>query len=102
MHSVQISQITPEQPRLTLHACVADARDAAGALDAAKDYLERRYNIRQSTIQIEIGENCPDNSAPPAAPPSASNDEAHLQKGAVGGRALKAHGGGAAAFAGSD
>jgi cobalt-zinc-cadmium efflux system protein len=100
VHSVQISQITPEQPRLTLHACVADARDAAGALAAAKAYLEQRYNIRQSTIQIEIGEDCPDDDAPPAV---ATYDDVHEHKTAAGGaRTLKPHGGGAAAFAGSD
>ncbi|MCK5750804.1 MAG: cation transporter [Oricola sp.] len=60
VHNIQISQITPEQPRLTLHACVADARDAAGALAAAKSFLEERYGIHQSTVQIEIGEDCPD------------------------------------------
>lgn len=100
VHSVQISQITPEQPRLTLHACVADARDAAAALAAAKTYLEERYNIRQSTIQIEIGEQCPDAGAPPS--PVAAYDHAHEHKSASGGRAVKTHRGGAAAFAGSD
>ncbi|MEZ5893098.1 MAG: cation diffusion facilitator family transporter [Parvularculaceae bacterium] len=63
VHSVQISQITPDQPRLTLHACVRDARDAASALAAAKSFLEEKYNISHSTIQIEIGEECPDREA---------------------------------------
>ncbi len=60
IHNVQISQITPEQPRLTLHACVETASDAASALEDAKAYLEKEFNIRQSTIQIEIGDECPD------------------------------------------
>lgn len=60
VHQVQISQITPEQPRLTLHACINDPRDAASALAAAKEFLSDRYNINQSTIQIEIGDKCPD------------------------------------------
>lgn len=60
VHNVQISLITPDQPRLTLHACVGDARDAAAALAAAKEFLETHYQIRQSTIQIEVGDECPD------------------------------------------
>ncbi len=59
VHDVQISQITPDQPRLTLHACVNNASDAAAALEKAKEFLEQRYQIRHSTIQIEVGE-CPD------------------------------------------
>jgi cobalt-zinc-cadmium efflux system protein len=62
VHNVQISQITPEQPRLTMHACVNDARDAATALATAKTFLEEKYHIRHSTIQIEIGDECPDGS----------------------------------------
>lgn len=60
VHNVQISQITPEQPRLTMHACVGDARDAATALAMAKSFLEEKYHIRHSTIQVEIGDECPD------------------------------------------
>ncbi|WP_411818290.1 cation diffusion facilitator family transporter [Hyphococcus sp. DH-69] len=60
VHHVQISQITPEQPRLTMHVCVANAEKAPSALASAKSYLERNYNIHDSTIQIEIGPNCPD------------------------------------------
>ncbi|GJL90730.1 cation diffusion facilitator family transporter [Hyphococcus sp.] len=60
VHSTQISQITPEQPRLTMHACVGDARDAASALVTAKTFLEKKYQILHSTIQIEIGDECPD------------------------------------------
>lgn len=60
IHGVQITQITPDQLRLTMHACVGKAEDTAAALEAAKQYLGQRYKIRQSTIQIEIGSDCPD------------------------------------------
>lgn len=96
VHNIQISQITPEQPRLTLHACVADARDAAGALAAAKAFLEARYGIHQSTIQIEIGEECPDEAIEPE---ERRSFEAHDHKLPAAAQ-FKAHGG--PAFAGSD
>ena len=60
VHHVQISQITPDQPRLSMHACVDSADHVENALRDAKTFLESQYNIRQSTIQIEIGERCPD------------------------------------------
>lgn len=96
VHNIQISQITPEQPRLTLHACVADARDAATALAAAKAFLEERYDIHHSTIQIEIGDECPDTET---VSEPASSFEVHENKAASGGN-YEAHGG--AAFAAPD
>ncbi|WP_165793739.1 cation diffusion facilitator family transporter [Hyphococcus luteus] len=93
VHSIQISQITPEHPRLTLHARITDAQDAASALAAAKAFLEERYDIHYSTVQIEIGEECPDSHAPSE---SDASFEAHENKTAAGG-GFKAHGG--AAFA---
>ena len=60
VHRVQISQITPEHPRLTMHLNVAHGDDIADALATAKKYLAQKYNIRQSTIQVEIGDECPD------------------------------------------
>jgi len=55
VHDVRISQITPEQLRLTMHVCVDKDSDAPSALSAAKTFLERRYGIRQSTVQVEVG-----------------------------------------------
>ncbi|WP_425408612.1 cation diffusion facilitator family transporter [Hyphococcus sp.] len=60
VHDIQISQITPEQPRLTLHACVSSPGDVAEALEEAKAFLDKEFHIRHSTIQIEVGESCPD------------------------------------------
>jgi len=89
VHHVQIWQLTPEHLRLTLHACVERSEHSAAALEAVKSFLERKYKIVQSTVQIEVGEECPDkgigeavdiaavnhNSAPveKTAPPTAAN-----------------------------
>lgn len=98
VHNVQISQITPEQPRLTLHACVETPGDAPRALEDAKAYLEKEHNIVQSTIQIEIGDECPDN---PAYRADAKPVEARENKSAASPK-LAASSGGAAAFAASE
>lgn len=85
VHHIQITQITPDQPRLTLHACVEKAGDAAEALAAAKEYLEKEYNIRHSTIQIEIGVNCPDGALESAAARAPERQRAQQrQPGAAG------------------
>lgn len=68
VHHIQISLITPDQPRLTLHACVENAGDSAEALATVKAFLEKEYRIRHSTIQIEIGADCPDRSLGNVAP----------------------------------
>ncbi|MEQ1931700.1 MAG: cation diffusion facilitator family transporter [Parvularculaceae bacterium] len=60
VHDVRIWQITPEAASLTLHARIAGTTDAVKALDRIKSYLETEYGIRQSTVQIEIGDDCPD------------------------------------------
>ncbi len=94
VHNIQISQITPEQPRLTLHACVSDARDAAGALATAKAFLEDNYKISHSTIQIEIGDECPDGAH---EHPHARKFEVH--EGRTAASPVMKAAGGAAAFA---
>lgn len=69
VHHVRISQITPDQLRLTMHICVDNDSDAPQALAAAKDYLERQHNIRESTIQVETGAclDCDTTNAPQAS-----------------------------------
>ncbi|MFC2953309.1 cation diffusion facilitator family transporter [Marinicaulis aureus] len=94
IHNIQISQITPEQPRLTMHVTVADARDAAGALAEAKACLEKHYNIHHSTIQVEIGEECPDMGAVS----DDAHEHAHNHEKAHRGGSMKTQSG-AAAFA---
>jgi len=77
VHNIQISQITPDQPRLTLHACVERGEDASVALAAVKEFLERHYGVRHSTIQIEVGSECPDRAAGngAATAPSAAREQ---------------------------
>ncbi|MEO1251778.1 MAG: cation diffusion facilitator family transporter [Pseudomonadota bacterium] len=60
VHQVRIWQITPEQPRITLHACVDCDADARNALHDAKKYLISEFGIHHSTIQIDVGGECPD------------------------------------------
>lgn len=96
VHNIQISQITPEQPRLTMHACIADPRDAAEALAAAKAYLEKQHKILHSTIQIEVGDECPDAGGETTAEPAFE-----VHKNEAPAPALKAQGG-TAALAASD
>ncbi len=74
VHHIRIWQITPDQPRITLHACIDNAEDAAAALRSAKDYLASEFGIRHSTIQIDIGGDCPDKYDD--APASASSGAA--------------------------
>ncbi|GAB4531216.1 MAG: CDF family zinc transporter ZitB [Amphiplicatus sp.] len=71
VHEVRIWQLAPEHARLTLHACVEDPAQGPDALAHIKSYLEERYGIAHSTIQIEVaGTCCPDRadgSAPQAS-----------------------------------
>ena len=77
VHHVRIWQITPDQPRIMLHACVDRADDAASALQTAKEYLAAEFNIHHSTIQIDVGGHCPDNpnmaETPAKTQPSPAN-----------------------------
>lgn len=60
IHSVKISQLTPDQLRLTMHAKIRSGAAADEALKALKSTLEERFGIHDSTIQIEAGCACPD------------------------------------------
>lgn len=60
VHDVYIWQLTPEHPRLTLHARIADAATATATLDRIKAFLEQKYGITETTVQIEVGTDCPD------------------------------------------
>lgn len=68
IHSVKIWQLTPDQPRLTLHAKLRDGAVADEALLALKSKLEATYGIHDSTIQIEAGSACPDHGHTADAP----------------------------------
>ncbi len=69
IHSVKISQLTPDQLRLTLHARIRDGAPAAETLRALKQRLGERYGIEDSTIQIESGFDCPDHEHDHDQPP---------------------------------
>lgn len=90
VHHIQIWQITPEHPRLTLHACVDNPSDAAAALKSAKEYLERKYNISQSTIQVEVGAECPDRDFVEEVQSAASNENNNTAHSASHGAAFAA------------
>ena len=60
IHKVQIWQLTPEHPRLTMHVAVNRSDTAAGTLTRIKSFLDEHYSSLQSTIQIEIKNHCPD------------------------------------------
>ena len=67
VHHIRISQITPDQLRVTMHVCVDHDGDAPEALAAAKRYLERMDNVHESTVQVETGD-CPDCKTLPTPP----------------------------------
>ena len=78
VHHVQISQITPDQLRLTMHICVERDGDGDAALETAKAYLAERYKIMHSTIQVEVGD-CPDRATADENPPVASGSQTGSQ-----------------------
>jgi cobalt-zinc-cadmium efflux system protein len=100
VHDIRIWQMTPDQASLTMHARVADSRLTAEALDKIKHYLEDRYGIVNSTVQIEVGEACPDCGCATLGPAIADLDAArsgaqrrphrHLHNHAASGKAALA------------
>ncbi len=63
VHNIKISQLTPDQLRLTMHARIRTGAAADEALRGLKARLENHFGIRDSTIQIEAGCACPDHGA---------------------------------------
>ncbi|MCB9956243.1 MAG: cation transporter [Caulobacterales bacterium] len=107
VHEIRIWQLTPDQSSLTMHARVSDSSLTDKALDDIKQFLERRYGITQSTVQIEVGDGCPDcccssDEHTVTDIDSARGDRFHHHQGHVHAHA-HAHGGrGAAAFLAHD
>lgn len=60
IHKVQIWQLTPEHPRLTMHVAVKRQDLASRTLSGIKAHLDEHYQSLQSTIQIELKNHCPD------------------------------------------
>lgn len=102
VHDVRIWQITPDSARLTLHARIRNSADAEMALERIKAYLEKEHGIRQSTVQIEIGDDCPDcddvhdhaqhaHEPEPLRPAAAAERHVHHNPGHVHGRPAMAN-----------
>lgn len=60
VHSVQIWQLTPEHPQATMHVRLRADAPAQETLSRVKARLAEKFNIRDSTIQIEMGSCCDD------------------------------------------
>jgi len=60
IHKIQIWQLTPEHPRLTMHVAISRPDGAARTLGRIKTYLDKEYQGMESTIQIELKNHCPD------------------------------------------
>ena len=60
VHNIQVWQLTPQHPRVNLHLSVDETANVSAAIEQAKAVLEAKYNIRQSTIQVDVGGECPD------------------------------------------
>lgn len=91
IHHVRIWQLTPEQPCLTLHACVSDAADSANVLSAIKERLEKKFGISASTIQIEHGDICPDFTDPVNKTNQHKDSTVKMPNNSVSGPIIAAH-----------
>jgi cobalt-zinc-cadmium efflux system protein len=89
VHDIRIWQITPESTSLTLHARIGDAAGAEVALGKIKGYLEKEFGIRQSTVQIEVGDDCPDCETASDRAPAAETETAPVRHAAA---ECRAHG----------
>lgn len=55
VHQIQLSQITPDEPRLSLHVCISDNAEPNDILFEIKRVILADYGITTSTIQLERG-----------------------------------------------
>ena len=60
VHQLRIWQLTPGETRLTMHALVAASADPQQVLQNIKTYLHSRFEISESTIQVEVADEFPD------------------------------------------
>jgi cobalt-zinc-cadmium efflux system protein len=58
VHSIKLWQLTPEDPRATLHVRLRSGAGGQETLGLVKARLAARFGIRESTIQIETGGCC--------------------------------------------
>jgi cobalt-zinc-cadmium efflux system protein len=59
VHEIRIWMLTPEEPQLAMHIKVGNPARIQPVLEEAKKILKERFNIEQSTVQVECTE-CPD------------------------------------------
>jgi len=60
VHHLHAWALTAEKPLLTLHATVRDRADISQVVTDIKTVLLDEYGIDHSTVQVEQGEDCPD------------------------------------------
>ncbi|MEO1150435.1 MAG: cation diffusion facilitator family transporter [Pseudomonadota bacterium] len=76
IHQVQLWQITPEEPRLTMHVAVRTPGEAAGTLRQIKAFLDQHYHGLHSTIQVEPERHCADASVKGKKTPASTRAKA--------------------------
>ncbi|MEZ5897479.1 MAG: cation diffusion facilitator family transporter [Parvularculaceae bacterium] len=79
VHQIKIWQITPDQPRITLHARLKADASGEATMTLIKGWLAERYGIEDSTVQIEISDTCPDMRARARAHQQAPRNEPAAQ-----------------------
>jgi cobalt-zinc-cadmium efflux system protein len=83
VHHVHAWLLTESQAMVTLHACVPGDADQDRAITRIRAYLEARYDVRHTTIQIERGD-CVDDSCemdPSMLASTHESEEKHHQDG---------------------
>jgi len=60
VHHMHVWTLDGRQPMATLHARLAPGADAAAAIAAIKVRLARAHGIRHATVEVETGQDCPD------------------------------------------
>ncbi len=59
VHDVQIWQMNPGDARVVLHVRLSEAAEPQPILERVKKTLSDEFGISESTVQIEVGRNCP-------------------------------------------
>ena len=60
VHNVQIWQLTPEHPRMTLHVHLSSGDGAQETLRLLKERIAEKFGVSDTTIQLEFNDGCPD------------------------------------------
>jgi cobalt-zinc-cadmium efflux system protein len=68
VHHVHVWQLAGGRRMATLHAHLDPPMEAAGALASMQQVLRERFHIAHATIQIEEGDDCPEDDCHGHAP----------------------------------